>query len=73
MVAATNFQECTSLFSGQVYQRSRPEIVSLWLMKDNGLSENSEVWKIFCVEIKSYKFEIIFIPTQMNFHENFYR
>ena len=48
--AATNIFR--SLFSGQV---SRPEIVSLSLMKDKGSSENSEVWKIFCVEGKSFK------------------
>ena len=24
-------------------------------MKDKGLSENSEVWKIFCAEIKNFK------------------
>ena len=45
--AGTNFQESTSLFSCQVYQRSRPETDSLSLMKDEGSAENSEVWKIF--------------------------
>ena len=36
-----------------MYQRSQPETDSLSLMKDEGSSENFEVWKIFCVEIKS--------------------
>ena len=42
--AATNFKVSTSLFLGHVYQRSRPKIDSLSLMKDER-SENSEVWK----------------------------
>ena len=37
----------TSLFSGQVNQRSRPETDSLSLMKDEGSSENPEVRKIY--------------------------
>ena len=53
--AATNFQETTSLFSGQVYQNSRPEVVSPSLMKDEGSSENSKIWKIFCFETTSFK------------------
>ena len=55
--AGTNFLESTSLFSGQVCKRSRPEseIYSLSLMKDEGLSDNSEVRKILCVAIKSFK------------------
>ena len=52
---ATNFQESTSLFLGQVYQRSRPEIDSLPMMKEKGSSKNFEVWKMFCVKIKSSK------------------
>ena len=55
--AVTNFHESTSLFSGQVYQRSRPETDSLSLMKDEEPSKNPEVWKIFCVEIKSLSFK----------------
>ena len=35
--------------------RSRPKMDSLSLMKDEGSSENSKVWKIFCVEIKNFK------------------
>ena len=60
MGTGTNFQEATSLFFGQMYQRSRPEIDSLSLMKDKGSSENLEVWKIFCVEIKSIQLKITF-------------
>ena len=44
-----------SLFLAQVYQRSRPKADSLSLMKDQGSSENSEVWKNIYVEIKSFK------------------
>ena len=44
-----------NLFFGQVYQRSRPQIDSL--VKEEGSSENSEVWKIFVLrsEVLSFK------------------
>ena len=44
-----------SILRSSVPLRSQPEIDSLILMKDEGSSENSEVWKKFCVEIKSFK------------------
>ena len=46
------FKESTSLSSGRVYQRSRPEINSPSLME--GSSENSEVKCIYTLPLRSY-------------------
>ena len=57
--AGTYFQESMSVFVGQVYQSSQPKIDSFLLMKEEGSSKNSKVWKIFYIDITSIKLFLV--------------